>query len=156
MIPEKIATFERVSRNEETESFYDKVILPKRATTGSAGYDFYLPVNVTFNPHEEKKIYTGIRVKIDPGYVLMIFPRSGLGTKYRLTLNNTVGIIDSDYYNSLNEGHIILTLTNNSDKVLELKQGDRFVQGVFLKFGITTDDDTKEERNGGFGSTGLK
>ena len=153
---ERIAKFEKVSRNEETKEFYDFVILPKRATTGSAGYDFYLPYDLTIKPSESVKVFTGVRVKINSDYVLMVFPRSGLGTKYHLTLDNTVGVIDSDYYNALNEGHIIISLTNHSDKVLELKRGDRFAQGVFLKYGITVDDDTKDERSGGYGSTGLK
>ena len=153
---ERIAKFEKVSKNEETKDFYDYIMLPKRATSGSAGYDFYLPFDLTIKPNESVKVYTGIRAKIDPNYVLMIFPRSGLGTKYHLMLDNTVGVIDSDYYNALNEGHIIVALTNHSDKVLELKRGDRFAQGVFLKFGITVDDDTKSERLGGHGSTGMK
>ena len=153
---ERIAKFEKVSKNEETKDFYDYIMLPKRATSGSAGYDFYLPFDLTIKPNESIKVYTGIRAKIDPDYVLMIFPRSGLGTKYHLMLDNTVGVIDSDYYNALNEGHIIVALTNHSDKVLELKRGDRFAQGVFLKFGITVDDDTKSERLGGHGSTGMK
>ena len=153
---ERIAKFEKVSKNEETKEFYDYIMLPKRATSGSAGYDFYLPFDLTIKPNESVKVYTGIRAKIDPDYVLMIFPRSGLGTKYHLMLDNTVGVIDSDYYNALNEGHIIVALTNHSDKVLELKRGDRFAQGVFLKFGITVDDDTKSERLGGHGSTGMK
>ena len=153
---ERIAKFEKVSRNEETKEFYDFVILPKRATTGSAGYDFHLPYDLTIKPSESVKVFTGVRVKINSDYVLMVFPRSGLGTKYHLMLDNTVGVIDSDYYNALNEGHIIISLTNHSDKVLELKRGDRFAQGVFLKYGITVDDDTKDERSGGYGSTGLK
>lgn len=153
---ERIAKFEKVSKNEETKDFYDYIMLPKRATSGSAGYDFYLPFDLTIKPNESVKVYTGIRAKINPDYVLMIFPRSGLGTKYHLMLDNTVGVIDSDYYNALNEGHIIVALTNHSDKVLELKRGDRFAQGVFLKFGITVDDDTKSERLGGHGSTGMK
>ena len=153
---ERIAKFEKISKNEETKDFYDYIMLPKRATSGSAGYDFYLPFDLTIKPNESVKVYTGIRAKIDPDYVLMIFPRSGLGTKYHLMLDNTVGVIDSDYYNALNEGHIIVALTNHSDKVLELKRGDRFAQGVFLKFGITVDDDTKSERLGGHGSTGMK
>lgn len=152
---ERIAKFEKVSRNEETKDFYDFVMLPKRATEGSAGYDFYLPYDLTIKPNESVKVYTGIRAKIDPSYVLMMFPRSGLGTKYHLMLDNTVGVIDSDYYNALNEGHIIISLTNHSDKILELKRGDRFAQGVFLKFGITADDDAKGDRLGGHGSTGL-
>jgi len=156
MIPEKIANFEKVSKSIDNASYYDSIILPKRATTGSAGYDFYLPIDIAINPNESKKIMTGVRVKIDPGYVLMIFPRSSLGTKYHLTLDNTVGIIDSDYYKAINEGHIIIVMTNHSNETLYLKKYDRFAQGIFLPFGITKDDVVKEERIGGFGSTDNK
>lgn len=64
-------------------------------------------------PGETIKIPTGIRVQMETGWVLQCYPRSGLGFKYRLQLNNTVGIIDSDYYFSDNEGHIFAKLTND-------------------------------------------
>ena len=81
------------------------------------------------------------------------YPRSGLGFKYRLQLNNTVGIIDSDYYYSDNEGHIFAKITNdsNEDKTVELKAGNGFMQGIFVEYGITVDDNVQTVRNGGFG-----
>ena len=87
--------------------------------------------------------------------MLKLYPRSGLGFKYRLQLNNTVGIIDSDYFYSDNEGHIFTKLTNDSNegKTVEVTAGTGFMQGIFLEYGITVDDDAKGERNGGFGST---
>ena len=92
---------------------------------------------------------------MEEGWVLKLYPRSGLGFKYRLQLNNTVGIIDSDYFNSDNEGHIMAKITNDSkeNKVLQLKAGDGFMQGIFVQFGITVDDEAEGVRNGGFGST---
>ena len=134
---------------------YNELKLPKRATKGSAGYDFYTPIDVYLKPGETLKIPTGIRCEMNERWVLMIYPRSGLGFKYRLQLNNTVGIIDSDYYNSDNEGHMFVKLTNdsNEDKSLSLKVGQGMVQGIFFEFGIVEDDDVTEERNGGFGST---
>ena len=92
---------------------------------------------------------------MEENWVLQCYPRSGLGFKFRLQLNNTVGIIDSDYYGSDNEGHIQIKLTNDSreGKRLEVKEGTGFAQGIFLEYGITVDDETTEERNGGFGST---
>jgi len=134
---------------------YDQIKLPKRATVGSAGYDFYTPVDINLKPGETIKIPTGIRVKIENDWVLQLFPRSGLGFKFRLQLNNTVGIIDSDYYYSDNEGHIFAKITNdsNEDKALFLKAGDGFIQGIFLQYGITVDDEADGVRNGGFGST---
>lgn len=140
----------------EIKELYEDIKLPKRATKGSAGYDFYTPFDFTLNPGETIKIPTGIRAKIDENWVLKIYPRSGLGFKFRLQLNNTVGIIDSDYFNSDNEGHIFIKLTNdsNENKTVSLEKGAGFAQGIFLEYGITVDDDADGVRNGGFGSTG--
>lgn len=161
----KIAKFEIVSQQQFNTSYeadfgsadgvYSELKLPKRATKGSAGYDFYSPLDFTLSPNETIKIPTGIRARIDDGWVLKIYPRSSLGFKYRAQLNNTVGIIDSDYYYSDNEGHIFIKLTNDSkeNKTLEIKKGDAFAQGIFVEYGITVDDDVNETRNGGFGST---
>lgn len=130
--------------------------MPVRATVGSAGYDFYSPLDFVLTPGQTIKIPTGIRARIEDGWVLMIFPRSGLGFKYRIQLDNTVGVIDSDYYGSDNEGHIFIKITNDSNegRTLSLKKGDGFAQGVFLPYGVTSDDETAAVRNGGFGSTG--
>jgi len=166
----RIAEFEKVSLAQFMEGFvdcfgeqdalkikeiYQNIKLPKRATKGSAGYDFFSPVEFTLNPGETVKIPTGIRVRMEEDWVLHLYPRSSLGFKYRLQLNNTVGIIDSDYYNSDNEGHIFMKLTNDSNegKTVTIPAGVGFMQGIFLEYGITVDDDTKELRNGGLGST---
>ena len=137
----------------EIENIYKDLILPKRATIGSAGYDFKSPVDFTLKPKETIKMPTGIRCKMDEDVVLMIYPRSSLGFKYRLILDNTVGIIDSDYYNSDNEGHIFIKFTNLGEKILEIKKGDGIAQGIFLPYFITTDDEVSNKRNGGIGST---
>lgn len=160
---ERIAKFEKVSLTqflkdcslENAKEIYDSIKLPKRATMGSAGYDFYAPFDIILNPGESIKIPTGIRVYIEEGYVLHLYPRSGLGFKYRLQLDNTVGIIDNDYYFSSNEGHMFAKITNNSleNKQVVIKQGEGFMQGIFLQFGITVDDDVNTIRDGGFGST---
>ena len=154
----RIAQFEKVSKEQfekDGGEGYENVKLPVRATSGSAGYDFYAPRDIVLAPGESTKVITGIRARIDDGWVLMIAPRSGLGYKYRIQLDNTVGIIDSDYYNSDNEGHIQIKITNDrkEGKTLELAAGDRFAQGIFLPYGITYDDDARGVRNGGFGST---
>ncbi|MBR6751332.1 MAG: deoxyuridine 5'-triphosphate nucleotidohydrolase [Clostridia bacterium] len=141
---------------EGAKEVYDAIKLPLRATKGSAGYDFFAPRAFTLAPGETIKIPTGIRVRIDEGWVLKIYPRSGLGFKYRVQLNNTVGIIDSDYYYSTNEGHIFVKLTNAGGKELSLQAGDGFAQGIFIEYGITEDDDVDAIRDGGFGSTSKK
>lgn len=165
----KIAKFERVSKEQimkdikncnlhayglKTED-YEKMELPKRATIGSAGYDFYTPMDITLHPGQTIKFPTGVRVNIAEGWMLALFPRSGLGFKYRLQLDNTVGIIDSDYYDSDNEGHIHAKLTNDSKngKTVVIPKGTAYMQGIFIPYGVTVDDNTAGIRNGGFGST---
>ena len=139
----------------DVADMYQSLMLPKRATKGSAGYDFYAPCSFSLAPGTTIKIPTGIRCRMDEDWVLKLYPRSGLGFKFRLQLNNTVGIIDSDYYNSDNEGHIFIKLTNDSNegRTVDVAQGTGFAQGIFLEYGITVDDDADAERNGGFGST---
>ena len=155
-------TFQAIEKGENKDQsketlkeIYDRIKLPRRATAGSAGYDFFAPVDIILNPGETIKIPTGIRVWMEPEWVLKCYPRSGLGFKFRLQLNNTVGIIDSDYYNSDNEGHIFAKLTNdsNEEKTVQIKAGEGFMQGIFVEYGITVDDAATDVRNGGFGST---
>ena len=150
-------TFPETQESAITE-IYNEIKLPARATAGSAGYDFYAPVDLTLNPGETVKIPTGIRVEMEQDWVLKCYPRSGLGFKYRLQLNNTVGIIDNDYFYSDNEGHIFAKITNDSNegKSVSIQAGTGFMQGIFVEYGITVDDDAKGVRNGGFGSTTQK
>lgn len=156
----RIALFEKVSEKEFLKNGsaedYSSIILPRRATKGSAGYDFFAPATFTLCPGETIKIATGIRVNIDEGWVLKLYPRSSLGFKYRLFLNNTVGIIDSDYYFAENEGHIFIKLTNCGNEAMTVEKGKAFAQGVFVEYGITKDDECEESRTGGFGSTDKK
>lgn len=165
---QRVAKFEKVSFEQfkkdwadtfyvtdSIEKIYEDIKLPKRATAGSAGYDFYAPMAFELKPGETIKIPTGIRAVIDENWVLKIYSRSSLGFKYRLWLDNLTGIIDSDYSNSDNEGHIFIKVTNNSleDKIVRINRGDKFAQGIFVQYGTVIDDDAVEARNGGFGST---
>ena len=141
--------FKKIATNE-----WEKIALPQRGTALAAGYDFHIPYDRPIGA-APVLIPTGIRCKIEPGWALMLFPRSGLGTKYGMGLSNGVGIIDADYYFASNEGHIMAKLYTRN-KIANLKQGDRFIQGVFLPIGIATNGNTENERTGGFGSTGTK
>ena len=136
------------------EKIYNDIPLPKRATKGSAGYDFVCPIDIEIKPNEMIKIQTGIIFHMEQGYVLNIYPRSSLGMKYQMYLTNTTGIIDSDYYNAKNEGHIIVSIVNKGDKILKINKGERFVQGIFLKYYTVIEEEVLDQRNGGFGSTG--
>lgn len=162
-----VAHFEKVSLKEfarayglpENDPFvrkvYEQIKLPTRATSGSAGYDFYAPRTYNFiRGDAPNTIISGIRCIIQPGWVLMLYPRSGLGFKYGYRLVNSTGIIDSDYSNATNEGHIMCK-AYAADQSFEIKQGDRYMQGVFLPYGLADNgNDETAERTGGFGSTG--
>lgn len=144
-----------VGNNINLRKEYDDIKLPKRATKYSAGYDFFSPFDFSLSARETIKIPTGIRVILDNDKYLAIVPRSGLGFKYRLQLDNTIGIVDADYSKSDNEGHIFIKITNdsNNNKILHINKGEAFAQGIVSKYYLMEDDYVTEERNGGFGST---
>lgn len=152
--------FEIISQNEwvktQDESLYENVKKPVRATKSSAGYDFFMPYEVTIKPNEEVIIKSGIKAYMQQNEVLMIHVRSSLGFKYNIRLKNQTGIIDSDYYNnSNNEGHIMVALKNEGNQDVVLHEGDRFVQGIFTTYLLADDDASNSVRNGGFGSTNI-
>lgn len=151
-------SFEELSKHLKiTKEEYEKYPLPKRGTRNSAGYDFHFLKGITINPGETKKIPTGIKAQMNPGEVLLIFIRSSLGTKHHIVLSNQTGIIDSDYFeNEDNEGHIFIVIQNTGTTPQTFKKYDRFAQGIFINYLKTDDDDIKETRKGGFGSTTRK
>ena len=155
-----IAKFQHVSDAQYASSALPKALpvtdisLPRRATAGSAGYDFICPADVTLAPGEAVTIPTGIRCEMQPGWVLMLFPRSGLGFKHQVRLANTVGVIDADYFHAANEGHIMVRIVNGGDHVVSIVKGERFCQGIFLPHGLAEEDEVFSDRTGGFGSTG--
>ena len=136
------------------EDAYDTLTLPVRATSGSAGNDFFSPIGFVLEPDEEIKIPTGIKAYILDGFYLECVPKSGLGFKYYVRMSNTVGIVDSDYAYSSNDGHIFIKIRNEGNKRMTINKGDKLFQGIFKIFGITYDDNAKDVRDGGFGSTG--
>ena len=159
----RIAKFGHVSAEQYAEAMGDRaaeavpveeIPLPRRATAGSAGYDFVSPVETVIPAGGSALIPTGIRAEMEPGWVLALFPRSSLGFRYGVRLSNTAGIIDSDYAFAKNEGHIMVELRNPSDAPVVIGRGERFCQGVFLPYGTAEEHDDFAERSGGFGSTG--
>lgn len=133
----------------------NKTELPVRGTPESAGYDFFSPIEVTILPGNTAKIETGIKAYMQPGEVLLLFPRSSYGIEKGMVLANTTGIIDADYYNNQkNEGNIIIAIRNEGQIPFTIHKGDRFAQGVFVPF-LTADNakTLNENRSGGLGST---
>lgn len=150
-----IKTFpEDENNNKYIRDIYNNIKLPKRSTSKSAGYDFFIPMDVIFSIGGAMMIPTGIRCANMPDdIVLMIYPRSGLGTKYRLVPANLTAVIDADYADSDNEGHIFIKIVNDGDNEVELESGKAFCQGILFKYDTTEDDNCNNIRNGGFGST---
>lgn len=149
--------FEKVSLN-EFEKNYDKSLydfdLPSRSTKKSAGYDFFAPSDFIIKKGECLKIFTGVKACMEERDVLYLYIRSSFVIKYGLVLKNSVGVIDSDYYNNPdNEGNIIFVIENTSDNDFEIKKGTRFAQGVFMNYLTIDDDNSFGKRNGGIGST---
>lgn len=131
-------------------------MLPQRSTMFSAGYDFYAPCDIIIPAHGESKLIK-LNVKaIMPGdMVLQIFVRSSLAIKHSIGLVNSVGIIDSDYANNKdNDGNIGVKFRNYSNEKVIIKKGERCAQGIFQRYYVTSDDAAKDERYGGYGSTG--
>ena len=150
--------FEKVSIDEFSK-YYDKKLyeeydLPKRMTSHSAGYDFFAIEGFTLKPGEIKKIPTGYKATFGSDEMLMILVRSSMGFKYNVRMTNQVGIIESDYYNNIdNEGHMFVSLQNEGDRDFVVKKGEGYAQGIFTKFLICDDDVITNERKGGLGST---
>ncbi len=152
---EKIS-FEQFKRDISSDlELYNSYNLPKRSTKGSAGYDFESIVDFTLKPGEIKKIPLGIKASMNSDEVLFLIVRSSMGFKYNVRMCNQVGVIDSDYYNNLeNEGHMFIKLENHGDKDYEVKKGDKIVQGIFVKY-LTVDNEKEINtiRTSGIGST---
>ena len=150
-----------ISDREYARAMYDNIKLPERSTKRSSGYDFFYPdtLSTYITRGKSKLIPTGIRcVFLEDGYDLSLYPRSGLGFKYRVHLDNTVGIIDNDFSEADNEGHIMVKLSCDprNGRGITIHPGDRFVQGIIREFFLAESDDEveKKDRTGGMGSTG--
>ena len=156
--------FERISFKQfkkdvsDDKELYNKIELPQRSTNHSAGYDIKSIESGIIKPGESKIFKTGIKVCMNEDEVFFIITRSSMGFKYNVTLANSVGVIDSDFYNNEeNEGHFAIKLINHGDKDFEVNVGDRIGQGIFIKY-LTVDNEEKidKKRKGGIGSTNKK
>ena len=155
---EKIS-FEQFKKDiSDDTKLYDSIELPRRSTSKSAGYDIRSMESGIIKPGEYKRFKTGLKVSMNDDEVLYIYSRSSLGYKHGVTMVNSVGVIDADFYNNPdNEGHFSVCLINHGTENFKVEVGDRIAQGVFMKY-LTVDDEEEilEKRIGGFGSTNKK
>ena len=147
---EKIS-FEQFSKDvAPDQELYDSIIIPQRSSKATVGYDIHLLNDLNLEPGETAKLPTGLKAHFGEDEVLLIVVRSGTGFKYNIRLCNQIGVIDSDYYNNPdNEGHLFIRVQNEDDKPHSFKRGDALVQGIFMRY-LTTDNDQnlgKERRS---------
>lgn len=152
--------FEKISYQQfekdigKDDFLYASYELPKRSTCYSAGYDFFSLIDDQLFPGETKTYPLGVKVQMETDDCLLLMIRSSQGFHYNLRLVNQVGVVDKDYYdNTFNEGHMMIRLRNEGEKVYSIRKGDKICQGIFVKYYVTDDDSATEERIGGFGST---
>lgn len=132
----------------------EQILLPKRSSQCSAGYDLRTPVAFSLAVGELFSVTTDIRAYMAPHEYLALYPRSSVGLR-GIMLVNTVGIIDSDYYqNPKNDGNIIITLHNLGQETFEAQAGDRIAQGIFCRYLLSDDDESEGLRLGGSGHSG--
>ncbi len=129
--------------------------LPVRADIGSAGYDIYSPVSVIIKPSEQLLIWTDIKAYMQDNEILEINTRSGNGVKRGIVLSNTIGWIDSSYYeNEDNDGNIGICLKNLGVDDFVITVGDRIAQAKFSNYLIADNDMFLfNKRKSGFGSS---
>jgi dUTP pyrophosphatase len=158
----KIRGFEKIKKEQFEKDFkdysqsnYDDIMLPRRGTKRSAGYDFYSPVSFILKPNEILKIPTGLKAYMQDNEYLALIIRSSVGFKYNVRPCNQIGIIDADYYSNINnDGHMWVAIQNEGKEDYIVKKGDRVVQGIFCNYLLTDNDEVEnDERIGGIGST---
>lgn len=152
--------FEYVNRiiSNGVETLAPTFNLPRRKTKKSAGYDFECIETITIPPYKlgDKPVLvpTGVKCKMLDDEFLMLVNRSSNPKKKNLVIPNSMGIIDADYYgNSDNDGEMMFAFFNTGTEPVTIEKGYAIGQGIFMKYGITDDDNADGERKGGFGST---
>lgn len=140
-------------KEEAKKNKNEKTLLPVRMTKKSCAYDFYAKQDYICLPDTTTKIWTDVKCCMEDDDRLDINIRSSMGDIFKLA--NTIGYIDADYFENINnDGNIGIFLKNVSHQIQYIKKGDRIAQGTFSKYLITDDDcPLSEERVGGFGST---
>ena len=150
---------EKIRGFEIAKGFEDKGInMPVRKTKYSAGYDIEAAEDTIIPAfklgQKPTLVKTGLKAYCEPDEFYMLCNRSSNPGKRGLVMANSVGIIDSDYYeNPDNDGHFMFAFYNFFDHDVEIKKGEAIGQAIFMKYLKIDDDDAQGERTGGFGST---
>ena len=134
----------------------DGLPLPARMTSQSAGFDLAaaVPSPVVMTPGAIQLVPCGFAMAIPPGYEAQVRPRSGMATKYGITLVNSPGTIDADY-----RGEVNVALINHGRSPFVLERGMRIAQLVVtpvppVRLEEVDDLDDTARGAGGFGHTG--
>lgn len=134
------------------EKVNPEAILPIRGTRKSAGYDLYANETVKIPARGRALVKTGVTISMEDNEYLAIVPRSGLALKSGLTVLNTPGTIDADYY----PGEIGVIMYNSTDEDIVVVCGNRIAQAILQEYKTMGVDNVKDDdRQGGFGSTGV-
>lgn len=111
----------------KVKKLYDDAKMPTHGHPGDAGMDFYAQEAVTFAPHQQIKVPTGISLEIPEGHVGLIWDKSGIS--FNMGLKVMGGVIDAGY-----RGEIIMSMLNTTDKEVLLDKGHKVAQMLIQKF----------------------
>ena len=132
----------------------EDAILPEKQHDSDAGYDLHSIEEIILKPNKIYKVRTGIAIQIPNNYAGLVLPRSGLSSKYGISLINTPGLIDSGY-----RGELLIPLINHSSNEYTINKTERVAQLILIeipevKIEVTSDLDESDRDSKGFGSTG--
>ena len=133
----------------------ETAIVPRYAYPGDAGCDLCSDEHVVLLPKTPTLVRTGIAIELPVGYEAQIRSRSGLASKYYITVFNSPGTVDAGYRGEL---QICLYSFRNTEVVVN--QGDRIAQMIIAPivqacFSVVEQLSDSERGEGGWGSSGL-
>ena len=129
-------------------------IMPIRSTKGAGAFDIYMPEDGNVFGPNPTVVNLGFAAEIPENHVALLLPRSGTGFKYGVELNNTCGVLDSDF-----RGEWKASIKTKNGENFSWKAGERILQFMIVPVALVelelTDSLSDTDRgSGGFGSTG--
>jgi len=136
------------------QPLHDKFVMPLRSTEHAGAFDIYMPEAGAVSGHNAKKIGLGFAAEVPKDHVALIVPRSGVGAKYGVELNNTIGVIDSDY-----RGEWQVAVKTKNGGAFRWEAEERIFQFLIVPVAKVTLEESESlsetaRSTGGFGSTG--